>query len=162
MRSIVFQHVRETDFALDAGCGTSNLAADLLVDGFKNVVAIDISESCINAMKERYKAFANISWVKGSILSIKSSKRFNAVFDKGTMDTLLCNNSNGVKNAKKELFEITQIMKVGGFFFLISVGIPKTREFLFQDPRLGMKVIEIREVENDGTKYYFYVVQKIN
>ncbi|OHT04656.1 Menaquinone biosynthesis methyltransferase [Tritrichomonas foetus] len=161
IRPIVFEYVVDTDLALDVGCGTSNLAVDLINDGFKNVICLDVSENCINAMKKRNESIQNINWVCGNCLNLTSNKKIDVIFDKGTMDSILCGNS---KNGKKELFEISQIMKIGGYFFLISSGVPSSRKFLFSDPGIGLslvgeRVIEIGELKKNT--FYVYIAKKI-
>lgn len=163
IQSYVVKFVQGRDFALDIGCGTSSLASDLSYTGFKKVIGLDISSNAISAMKERYSSNPDITWIVGDCMAIKSEKKFDAIFDKGTMDSLLC--SGDQRKAKKELSEISTILKPGGCFFLISDGFPKIRTHLFKDPALKFTLIHTKKYELDlGNSqtgfFYMYVLQK--
>lgn len=163
-QSYVIKYVQGRDFALDIGCGTSALASDLSYGGFKKVIGFDISSNAISSMKERYVLNPDITWIVGNCLSIKSEKRFDAIFDKGTMDCLL--SSGDQRLASRELTEIAHLLKVGGCFFLISTGYPKIRTYLFKDPALKLSLIHTKKFEidlgNEQTCFYFlYILQKV-
>ena len=164
MKSYVSKFVQGRDFALDIGCGTSSLASDLSYEGFKKIYGLDFSSNAISSMKERYSSNTDITWIVANCVAIKSEKKFDAIFDKGTMDCLL--SSGDQRLALRELFEISQILKVGGCFFLVSSGFPKTRTYMFKDPVLKLSLIHTKKFEidigNNQTAFFFlYVLQKI-
>lgn len=163
-QSYVVKYVQGRDLALDIGCGTSTLASDLSYSGFKKIYGIDISSNAISSMKEKYASNTDITWIVGNCIAIKSEKKFDAIFDKGTMDCLL--SSGDQKLASRELLEISRILKVGGCFFLVSTGYPKIRKNLFKDPTLKLSLIHTKKFEIDLGKdktcfYFLYILQKI-
>lgn len=160
----VTKYVKGRDYALDIGCGTSSLACELSYDGFKKIISIDFSSVVISAMKERYSTNPDITWIVADCTSLNSKKKFDAIFDKGTMDCLLCNGD--YKLAIKEIELVSQLLKPGGVFFLLSVGAPKTRTYLFKDNQNGISLIHSNKFEytifpGKIETYYLYIIEKM-
>jgi SAM-dependent methyltransferase len=123
------------------GCGTSFLAPSLLEDGFERVIGLDISEVLIAHLKHLYAKEDKIEWQVGDCRKMNFiSKSFDVVFDKGTLDCLLC---QGLlhESGRHALTEIARILKVGGFYVLISYGCAKTRSRVIQDGNFGFTLI---------------------
>ncbi len=51
---------------------------------------------------------------------------FDAVVDKGTLDSLLCGD-NSTTNASRYCSEAARVLKPGGVFLVVSYGIPENR-----------------------------------
>ena len=63
-----------------AGCGNSNMAGDMVKDGFKDVVCGDISRVAIKQLQYRYKNIPEITFFQGTMVDTDlPEKSFNAV-----------------------------------------------------------------------------------
>ena len=51
---VLAKYVRKNDQILNLGCGNSDLGANLSNAGWSNIINIDISETVISKMKERF------------------------------------------------------------------------------------------------------------
>lgn len=114
---------------LDIGCGTSNFLQEMYDrDGFKKIIAIDFSEVCIkqmdarNATKRKEILFAKMDCSKIDF----QSNSFDLVIDKGTMDTLLCENQSYFKVARY-LRGVQKVLRIGATFMLVTNGDPSER-----------------------------------
>jgi len=109
---------------LMVGCGNSELSQDMIEDGYRDIVNIDISGVVIAAMKEKYPKM--IYEVQNVCNLPYDSASFDAVIDKGTLDAILCG-PGSLENADKMLSHISRILKPGGVFILITYGRPQNR-----------------------------------
>jgi ubiquinone/menaquinone biosynthesis C-methylase UbiE len=160
LRPYVAKHIPSHGTALVLGCGSSSMSAELLVP-FARVSSIDISDEVIAQMKEKYAREPALDFVTMDCtkLSFKDNS-FEAVFDKGTLDTLLCYD-NSEPLVERALREIARVLKPGGAFFLVSYGIPKTRKKYF-DKSTGLSLVDTVAVTKPGqsTSHYVYVGQR--
>ena len=162
-KASISQYVTGNGQALVLGCGNSQMSSDLLSDGFEKVVSIDFSDVVISQMKKKYQNETKLEWETGDIAKMKfPSNSFDYVFDKATIDTLICgDNSNKVVGAL--LKEIARVMKPGGTFILISYGTPSTRKRFFESTQNGLNIIDTVKVEKQGvtgTFHYVYIIKK--
>lgn len=51
---------------------------------------------------------------------------FNAVVDKGTLDSVLCGDGS-IANVAKMCMEISRVLKPNGVYFICSYGVPDSR-----------------------------------
>lgn len=151
---------------LNIGCGNSNMTNDLLADGFSKVTGIDYSQTVITQMKQRTGSASDqslrIEFLTMDVASMSfSNNTFDFIFDKGTIDTLLCCD-NGGKAVFAAMKEIARVLKPGGTFICISYGIEKTRKKYFTNPTLGISISETITLQKPGieTNHYIYIVKK--
>ncbi|KAH0791707.1 Menaquinone biosynthesis methyltransferase [Histomonas meleagridis] len=159
----IAKFLRKGGAALDVGCGNSSLAADLQKDFFQKVYGIDISQNVIKQMKETYQGNNNLVWIVGNILKTNfPSNSFDAIFEKGTIDSLLCSKFN-TKKAKHAIAEISRILKPSGVFFSISHGEPQFREALFKTQENLITLVQTEKVlKPSGSGYYYiYILRKL-
>jgi ubiquinone/menaquinone biosynthesis C-methylase UbiE len=147
--------------ALVLGCGNSLMSSELLSEGFDKVVSIDFSDVVISQMKKKYQGEAKLDWEVGDISKMKfSNNSFDFVFDKATLDTVICgDNSN--KTVSSMLKEVCRVLKPGGIFVLISYGTPATRKRFFEGNQLN--IIDTIKVEKQGIQnayHYIYIIKK--
>ena len=166
IRQYVSKYFTNKGQVLNIGCGNSNMTSDLLADGFKNIAAIDYSQTVITQMKQRIGSSSDqssrIEFITMDATAMSfSNNYFDYVFDKGTIDTLLCCD-NGGKVVNAVMKEIARVLTPGGLFICVSYGIEKTRKKYFTNPTLGLSIVETITVQKPGveTNHYIYVVKK--
>ncbi|KAL6839789.1 hypothetical protein ACP4OV_030477 [Aristida adscensionis] len=94
------------------GCGNSVFGENMVDDGYQDIVNIDISPVHLKMDVKNMSDF--------------ESESFDAVFDKGTLDSIMCG-QNSQENATKMLKEVNRILKVNGVYILITYGDPSYR-----------------------------------
>lgn len=163
LKNIISPYFSAKECALDAGCGTSTLASDLVAEGFEKVIGVDISSNAINIMKERFESEPKLEFIQGNCLQLPfEDNKFDVVFDKGMMDSLMCSGPAS-KNVNPIMSEICRVLKPGGFFFEISYGTPNTRESYLKNSNLQWEIHDVKEIEKisePGTFHYIYITKK--
>ncbi|XP_028060901.1 EEF1A lysine methyltransferase 4 isoform X2 [Camellia sinensis] len=103
-------------------------------DGYGDVVNIDISSVVIEAMQKKYSNHPQLKYIKMDArdMSAFQTGSFDAVIDKGTLDSLLCG-SNSQINAARMLEEVGRVLKDKGVYILITYGVPISRLRLLRD-----------------------------
>ncbi|KAH0785974.1 putative methyltransferase [Histomonas meleagridis] len=148
---------------LEIGCGNSSVSFSLAQEGFERVVGIDVSNIVIEQNKQRYTGQDNLSFECCDCLEMKNfeNETFDYVFDKGTMDSLICSNKSN-ELISKLLSEVSRVLKPGGTYIVISYGTPNTRNVYFKGQnRLKISdTIEIEKPTEKGTFHYMYIIQK--
>ncbi|XP_058075960.1 uncharacterized protein LOC131224686 isoform X3 [Magnolia sinica] len=128
-------YVRRDGRILLVGCGNSVLGEDMVSDGYQDVVNIDISSVVIDAMQKKYLDCPELKYIKMDVRDMNAfeSGSFDAVIDKGTLDSLMCGH-NAQQNAAKMLEEVGRILKDRGIYVLITYGAPCYRLPLLREP----------------------------
>jgi ubiquinone/menaquinone biosynthesis C-methylase UbiE len=110
-----------------SGCGTSRLSEEMYDDGFSSIVNIDFVAPAIDIMATRNKGKSGLTWqVMDATALTFPDAYFDAVIDKGTLDSLLCG-ENSTANASKMCAEMARVLKPGGNYMVISYGNPESR-----------------------------------
>ncbi|XP_059592734.1 uncharacterized protein LOC100249334 isoform X1 [Vitis vinifera] len=119
---------------LVVGCGNSAFSEGMVNDGYKEVVNIDISSVVIQAMQRKYSDRPQLKYIRMDVLDMSGFQTgsFDAVVDKGTLDSLLCGN-NSRQLAVKMLKEVERVLKNKGVYMLITYGAPIYRLRLLRD-----------------------------
>nr|GEW46395.1 methyltransferase-like protein 13 [Tanacetum cinerariifolium] len=119
---------------LVVGCGNSAFSEGMSKDGYTDIVNIDISSVVIEAMKKKYSDSPHLKYMEMDVRDMKAFEAgsFDAVIDKGTLDSLLCGH-NSKLNAAKMLDEIDRVLKKDGVYVLITYGIPAYRLRLLRE-----------------------------
>ncbi|XP_074560503.1 uncharacterized protein LOC141816663 [Curcuma longa] len=78
-------------------------------DGYQDIVSIDLSSVVIEAMQTKYSDKLGLKYIKMDVrdMSPFESGSFDAVIDKGTLDSLMCCPS-GIANATMMLKEVSR------------------------------------------------------
>eukprot|EP00913_Durusdinium_trenchii_P013895 g13044.t1 len=111
---------------LDVGFGTSEIPSSLFHDGYHFVTAIDVSaESVRLAQQRRSSEQKSLQFLQMNATRMSfPDECFHAVFDKATLDTLLCSHQGA---AEAYLSEVFRVLQPGGIFLLISHSGPAER-----------------------------------
>ncbi|XP_071706773.1 uncharacterized protein [Rutidosis leptorrhynchoides] len=119
---------------LVVGCGNSAFSESMSKNGYTDIVNIDISSVVIEAMQKKYSGSPHLKYIEMDVRDMKAFENgsFDAVIDKGTLDSLMCGH-NSKPNAAKMLDEIERVLKKGGVYILITYGIPSYRLRLLRE-----------------------------
>lgn len=173
LRDLVSAHVPKAGAVLVPGCGNSTLSEDMVDDGFVGGIAnIDISRTVIDAQAERLKDRKGLTWQVMNCCALSfPDGAFDAVLDKGTLDSLLCG-ENTTANASRYLHEVARVMKPSGVLMVVSYGSPENRlSYLEGDfgwsvavhtlPKPTINAAGLPEASNDPTQlHYIYICRK--
>ncbi|MCO5611712.1 hypothetical protein L7F22_065970 [Adiantum nelumboides] len=120
------QYIPSCSRILMSGCGNSEFSEDMVKDGFKEIVNIDISSVVIEAMKKKYQNVPELKYLTMDVLDMSSFEEgsFDCVIDKGTLDAIMCI-AGGPYNIAMMLAEIARVLKAGGVYMLISFAGPE-------------------------------------
>ncbi|GMP76143.1 hypothetical protein CsSME_00032946 [Camellia sinensis var. sinensis] len=107
---------------LVVGSGNSAFSEGMTDDGYGDVVNIDISSVVIEAMQNKYSNHPQLKYIKMDArdMSAFQTGSFDAVIDKGTLDSLL-------------LMTNYRVLKDKGVYILITYGVPISRLRLLRD-----------------------------
>ena len=159
---------KETGTVLNLGCGNSEMSEEMYDDGYHNIVNIDISHNVIKYMKERNKQRPKMTFCQMDVRDIKlESNSVDLAIDKSTIDALLCG-EDSFTNVAKMIKEVQRVLKVGGYYMIISYGNPESRVFHLKRKFLNFEITIFtikKDYENDdglGEKNnYVYLCKKL-
>ena len=97
-------------------------------DGFQHITNIDISPTVIKQMQELYKEkYPTLIYKQGDVRALGcDAGTYDAVVDKGTLDSILCGDGSG-PNADQMLSEIHKALSPTGVYICISYGVKESR-----------------------------------
>jgi ubiquinone/menaquinone biosynthesis C-methylase UbiE len=160
LKSIIKGLVDQSARILVLGCGNAELGEDMYNDGYKNINNIDISKVVIDQMISRNTDRPEMTWEVMDVRELKfPSNTFDIAIDKSTIDALLCGEDAYV-NVALMTREVQRVLKVGGYYMVISYGVPDTRLDHFNWKFLHWDVSH--QVLNEGTDnpHYIYLCRK--
>lgn len=113
---------------LVVGCGNSSFSEGMADDGYEDIVSIDISSVVIEAMQKKYSNHPKLKYITMDVREMDTfdTGSFDAVIDKGTLDSILCGN-HSKQNSTKMLEEVGRVLKDKGIYILITYGAPSYR-----------------------------------
>eukprot|EP00916_Digyalum_oweni_P000233 GHVL01000347.1.p1 GENE.GHVL01000347.1~~GHVL01000347.1.p1 ORF type:complete len:211 (+),score=24.52 GHVL01000347.1:63-695(+) len=171
LKECVTEYVKPNHKILMSGCGNSRLSEEMYKDGFEDIHNVDISSVVINSMKTKYKdqmTYEEMDMRKTSF----PAQHFNAVIDKGTLDSILCGEGSS-HNAAMVLEEISRILKTDGVYICVSYGQPSYRLTYLQrqDYRWDVKIHTVHKpmlnmtaplsADEKDNVHYIYVCVKM-
>ena len=158
---------KESGKILNLGCGNSEFSENMYDDGYHNIKNIDISHNVINLMKERSKNRPEMTYEVMDVRDLKyENNYFDLAIDKSTIDALLCGDDAFI-NVAKMIKEVQRVLKVGGYYMIISYGTPDNR-VLHLNRKFEKFKVEILKIEKDFVEeegydnyHYIYLCQKL-
>ncbi|KDP27990.1 hypothetical protein JCGZ_19070 [Jatropha curcas] len=125
------------------GCGNSAFSEGMVDDGYEDVVNVDISSVVINAMQNKYSNRPQLKYIQMDVrdMSAFQTGSFDAVIDKGTLDSIMC----GEQNAVSMLEETWRVLKDKGVYILITYGTPASRLRLLKESCLWRTKLHVIE-----------------
>ena len=158
---------KESGRVLNLGCGNSEFSENMYSDGYKNIYNIDISENVIKAMSQRNKDKEGMIYEVMDVRKLNyEDNSFDLAVDKSTIDALLCGDDAFI-NVAKRIKEVQRVLKVGGYYMIVSYGTPEYRMLhlsrKFEKFKIEILKIEKDFVEEDGydKHHYIYLCQKL-
>ncbi|CAE7895114.1 EEF1AKNMT, partial [Symbiodinium sp. KB8] len=122
---------------LDVGFGTSEVPLRLFENGWELVTAIDTSAEAVRLAKGRglHQERPALQFLQMDARALNfPDECFDVVFDKATLDTILCA-ANNTNQAQAYVSEVYRVLKPGGLFLVVSHSGPSCRlHHLVQDP----------------------------
>ncbi|KAI3920527.1 hypothetical protein MKX01_000866 [Papaver californicum] len=139
-------YVPQHNRLLVIGCGNAAISEDMANDGFEDIVNIDISSVVIEAMQTKYQDIPALKYIQMDVRDMGGfeSGSFDAVLDKGTLDSIMCGH-NSQENASKMLEEVGRVLKDNGVYILITYGAPAYRLPILK--KLSLWTIKLHVVE---------------
>jgi ubiquinone/menaquinone biosynthesis C-methylase UbiE len=163
LRTTIENSCKKDSKILMLGCGNALLSEDMYKNGYENIYNIDISSVVIDQMKERNKDMVNMKYEVMDALNMQyPDNTFDAVIDKSTIDAILCGDESYLNTARM-MKEVQRVLKVGGYYVVISYGIPENRVLHFEREHTSweLKYFTMEKAENDNSgTHHCYVARK--
>jgi len=172
VKDLLAQYIKKSDNILMAGAGNSRLSEDMLDDGYQTIANVDVSQVCIDQMTEKYKDREGMVWQQMNMTSLEfPDEAFDAVVDKGTLDSILCGEGS-TANVAKMCQEISRVLKPNGVYFVVSYGVPDNRLSYLENDDYGWTVtghtvakptvsaVQVQDTNEANAVHYIYVCQK--
>ena len=165
-------NLSKDDEILLIGPGLSSILDYLNKNNFDKVTIFDFSEELKKILTDKYNKEWEISCL--DIININSSfaNEFNKIFDKGCLDCILSDTTNGEKNFIKALDNLViSLDEDNGVLYYFSDGKLEDRINLFYKiPKIKYKVTtidmnsimkeEYKEFNHNDNLYYLYTITK--
>ncbi|KAI9910631.1 hypothetical protein PsorP6_010791 [Peronosclerospora sorghi] len=172
LKELLNQYVKKTDNILMAGAGNSRLSEEMINDGYEKIMNVDVSEIVVKQMIAKYEDRAKqLQWQTMNMCSLEfADETYDAVVDKGTMDSILCGEGS-TANVSKMFQEIYRVLKPHGVYVVVSYGVPENRLSYLENKELQWKVtvhtvpkptvnaVPVADADANAV-HYIYVCQK--
>ena len=136
-------------------------------DGYHNIYNKKKKKNVINIMKKRNEKRPKMSFEVMDVRDLKyENNSIDLAVDKSTIDALLCG-ENSYINVAKMIKEVQRVLKVGGYYMIISYGSPENRvihlERKFEDFDVQIYSIKNNYFEDDDYDkvHYIYLCKKL-
>ena len=172
IKDLISQYVNKGDSILQAGCGNSRLSEDMCDDGYQNITNIDISNVVIGQMVDKNREKNSMTWQQMNVTALEfPDESFDAIIDKGTLDSILCGEGS-TANTAKYCTEASRVLKPKGVFFIVSYGIPDNRmQYLENEdyswsvdyqtiPKPTVSATAVPDTKDSQSVHYVYICQK--
>ncbi|KAK9866548.1 hypothetical protein WJX84_010992 [Apatococcus fuscideae] len=126
---------------MQVGTGTSMMQLHMARAGYTSLQGLDYSAGAVAAMMVAHDDLPGVSYRVADCrdLSDWTPDSFDAIIDKGTLDSALCG-PDAAENARRMLSECWRVLTPGGLFLLITYGSPEFRLCHLMQPYLNWQV----------------------
>ena len=116
-------HINEEETILDVGAGASTFVDHLVNQGFKNIIATDISEIALNKLKERLgkEKASSVRWIVDDItqpIHIQNLRDIAVWHDRAVLHFLL-----EEKEQNMYLSTLKKVIKTGGYVIIAAFSL---------------------------------------
>ncbi len=111
------------DKIIDIGCGASLLIDNLIKEGYKNIIAVDLSENAINKLKHRLgkEISSEIKWIVDDVTRPKSIiklKNITLWHDRAVLHFLV-----NEKDKETYKYALTSLVKLNGYVIIAAFSL---------------------------------------
>jgi len=150
IRELLASYTRKTGRVLVTGTGSSRLPAEMALDGYSQVVAMDYAANVIQKMQARSKEHEwGVRFVEADLTTMQGweSSSVDCVVDKGCLDAMFVkpetdavetdwklvtpDSPDDLSDAKKSMQQLARILKPDGLLFFMTFGSPSNRVNMF-------------------------------
>lgn len=150
IRDLLTLYLFKTQRVLIAGTGTSRLPAEMALDGYSDVIAMDYATNVIKMMQTRAEEKKwGVRFVEADLTQMKGweSESVDCVIDKGCLDAMLLkpetiavetnwklvapDSADDLRDAKRSMHQLARILKPEGLLFFFTFGSPSNRVTMF-------------------------------
>jgi|TARA_B110000208_G_scaffold190253_1_gene253718 ubiquinone/menaquinone biosynthesis C-methylase UbiE len=148
------------------------VSEEMYEDGYTTIDNIDISDVVIQAMQAKHSDKTGLTWEVMDCTALNHPDGiYDVVFDKGTVDSLLCGEGSTAKVATV-CAEVSRVLKDDGTFFMVSYGIPDNRLSYLENadynwtvkvhaiPKPTVTATAMMESKDATSVHYIYVCSK--
>ena len=150
IRQLLASYLSKTARVLIVGTGTSRLPADMALDGYTDVVAMDYAANVVAKMQTRSKENAwGVRFVEADLTRMQDwdSSSMDCVIDKGCLDAMLLkpetvggetgwkmvalDSPDDLSDARSSMQQLARVLKPDGLLVLLTFGNPGNRVHMF-------------------------------
>ena len=126
------------------GVGKSGAIETLYNNGFRSIIAVDISPTLVRQMQQKYASYSGVEFICCDVrkMAIFPDKSFTLVIDKACLDALFCE-FDFMKSVREALTEIHRVMSESGHFACISHASAVSRVCYFRFTDWAIEVIPL-------------------
>jgi SAM-dependent methyltransferase len=133
------------------GVGRSDIIECLYQKGFRDITAIDISETIIVEMQRKYSSYAGVEFFVMDVRQLNkfADGMFTLIFDKACIDSLFCGTDylDAVSLALKEMY---RVLKSDGIFFSVTHAPPLARVPYFRQLKWALESYKLSANIGEG------------
>ncbi|CAD7078893.1 unnamed protein product [Hermetia illucens] len=152
------KYIKVKDSVLMVGCGNSKLSMDMYDIGFRDITNIDISPVVIKQMLEvnrNQRSDMKFLQMDATMMTFPDES-FSVALDKGTLDALMTDESEGVLETVRKYFsEVSRVLKNGGRYICISLLQEHILKFVLQyfpSNNCMLRIVRCFEAEQKTTE----------
>ena len=167
--------IKKKDNILLLGVGLSSISDILYKNEYENVDIIDFSKEVYNYLKSKYENYKNWDIFLKNITEINQNdfnNSYDVIIDKGCIDCILTDPSNGESKFMNTLKKITKFLKIKGKFYYFSYSdfsdrinyfydIPNIKYECYQIPQHSFIDEHLYEYDDDDNCYSLYIIKRL-
>ncbi|KAF6262157.1 S-adenosyl-L-methionine-dependent methyltransferase [Scenedesmus sp. NREL 46B-D3] len=152
LQPVLTKHLPKEGHLLQLGVGTSRLQVDMADDGYNKITSIDYSPVAIQRLQQLYPGYGGrLTYAVADARSMPQypDAGFSGVLDKGTLDALLCGDTEAA-DAAALLGEVWRLLQPGAAYVMITSAAPESRLKYLQSTATPWQQLLVYEVGQQG------------